>query len=272
MKPLIKLNDITYSYGTSQDALSHINLEIFEGEDISIIGHNGSGKSTLGKIIISLLKPKSGSLLLNDVVITAKNDKLMRDKSGIIFQNPDNQFIGITVRDDVAFGLENRLIPREKMDDIINEFAHKVGVSELLDKEPSYLSGGQKQRVALAGILAMLPDIIVFDEALAMLDPKAKEEISHLINDIKKNNLKLTIIRITHDMEEALNSNRIVLLNKGEIVSIASPIETFSNEDLINKYNIEVPFIISLNKALKKEGLIDNDSYKMEEIINKLCK
>lgn len=272
MKPIIKLENISYSYSESTIALSNISLTINKGEDISIIGHNGSGKSTLGKIIVSLLKPKEGKLIFNDVEITDKNDSFIRDKVGIVFQNPDNQFVGVTVKDDIAFGLENKLIPHDKMDSIINEFASKTGVKELLDKEPGYLSGGQKQRVAIAGILAMLPDLIVLDEALAMLDPRGKKEISKLINDIKKDNPNLTIIRITHDLDEAFYSDRVILLNKGNLILDDTPINVFKNIKMLQELGLSVPFIVELNDKLMKEGLIKKENYSLNELVNDLCK
>lgn len=269
---ILKLNNVSYSYNKKVNALTDINLTINAGEDIAIIGHNGSGKSTLGKILISLLKPKSGTLSFNGTVINHSNDSLIRAKSGIVFQNPDNQFIGVTVKDDIAFGLENKCVPHEKMDEIINEYASKTGVLHLLDKEPTNLSGGQKQRVALAGILAMLPDIIVFDEALAMLDPKGKNEISELIKDIKKNNPNLTIIRITHDLDEAFSSDKVVVLSKGKIVFNDTPINVFKHTDELKELGLDIPFIVKFNKALLSEGLISEEDYSLHSLVSKLCK
>ena len=269
---ILKLNNVSYSYNKKDNVLTDVNLTINAGEDIAIIGHNGSGKSTLGKLLISLLKPKSGTLLFNGTVIDYKNDSLIRAKSGIVFQNPDNQFIGTTVRDDIAFGLENKRVPHEQMDDVVKEYASKVGIINLLDKEPSTLSGGQKQRVALAGILAMLPDIIVFDEALAMLDPKGKKEISELINNIKKNNPSLTIIRITHDLNEAFNSDKVVVLSKGKIIFNDTSINVFKHETELKKLGLDIPFIVKLNQALLSEGLISEVDYNLHSLAKKICK
>lgn len=272
MKPILELKNIYYSYNNKDDVLTDINLVINEGEDVAIIGHNGSGKSTLGKILISLLKPQKGELYFNGQVIGEKNDLLIREKTGIVFQNPDRQFVGVTVQDDIAFGLENKNIPHDKMQPIIEEYAKKTGVFELLKKEPEQLSGGQKQRVALAGILAMLPDVIVFDEALAMLDPRGKKEISELINNIKKNNPKLTIIRITHDLDEAFNSDKVLLLNKGKMIYFDTPQNVFSHKEELVSLGMDLPFVVKLNDALKKEGLIDQEIYNLDELISKICK
>lgn len=268
---ILKLNNVSYSYN-KVNALVDVSLTINAGEDIAIIGHNGSGKSTLGKILISLLKPKVGTLSFNGTIIHHSNDSLIRAKSGIVFQNPDNQFIGVTVKDDIAFGLENKCIPHEKMDEIIKEYASKMGVVNLLDKEPAYLSGGQKQRVALAGILAMLPDIIVFDEALAMLDPKGKKEISELIKEIKKNNPNLTIIRITHDLDEAFNSDKVIVLSKGKIMFNDTPINVFKHTEELKNLGLDIPFIVKFNQALIKEGLISEEDYSLHSLVEKVCK
>jgi len=272
MNELIKLENISYSYASNSIALNNINLTINKGDDISIIGHNGSGKSTLAKIITCLLKPKTGKIYFNNIEITDKNINLVRDKVGIVFQNPDNQFVGITVADDIAFGLENRKIPHNKMQNIIDEYSKKVGVYDLLKKEPSTLSGGQKQRVAIAGILAMLPEVIIFDEALAMLDPRGKKEILDLINNIKKENKNITIIRITHDIDEAFNSNRIIVLSKGEIVEDDSSINVFKKDDKLKQLGLDIPFIVKLNNELIKEGLIDHEIYDFDLLIKKICK
>jgi len=272
MNDLIKLENISYSYTSNSVALSDINLTIHKGDDISIVGHNGSGKSTLAKLITVLLKPKTGKVYFNNEEITNKNVNLIRDKVGIVFQNPDNQFVGITVADDIAFGLENRKVPHDKMQAIIDEYSKKVGVYDLLKKEPSTLSGGQKQRVAIAGILAMLPEVIVFDEALAMLDPRGKKEILDLIKNIKKENPNITIIRITHDLDEAFNSNRLIVLSKGKIVKDDTPINVFKHEDELKVLGLDIPFIVKLNKELIKEGLIDQDEYDFDLLIEKICK
>lgn len=272
MKTILKLNNISYSYDKKVDVLSNINLEIHEGEDVAIIGHNGSGKSTLAKIMLALLKAKSGTLEFNDEIINEKNVNLLRTKTGLVFQNPDNQFIGATVEDDIAFGLENRNINREKMQQVVRDFARKVGVIELLNKAPEYLSGGQKQRVAIAGILAIHPDLIIFDEALTMLDPKGKNEISNLISQIKKDNPSLTIIRITHDLDETLASDRLIVLDKGRIYFDDAPKCVFSHIQELTKIGLDIPFVVKLSNKLKAANLIKEDIYSMNKLLEALCK
>lgn len=272
MKTIIELKDISYSYNGKRDVLTDINVTIHEGEDIAIIGHNGSGKSTLGKLLIALLKPKKGELIFNDIKIDNKNENIIREKTAIVFQNPDNQFIGVTVADDIAFGLENKKIPHADMQDIINSYANKLDIKELLNREPQTLSGGQKQRVAIAGILAMNPDVIVFDEALAMLDPKGKKDISNLILDIKKENPKLTIIRITHDLDEALRSDRLFVLDKGKVIIDDTPLMVFNDIKTLDKLGLCIPPIISFNKKLVEAKVIDEPIYSLENLVAKLCK
>ena len=213
---LIEIKDISFSYDNKKDVLKHLSFDIEEGKYISLIGHNGSGKSTIAKLLIGLLSPREGQIIAFGEPIDGKNIYNIRKRIGIVFQNPDNQFIGVTVKDDIAFGLENRLVPHEQMDDIIHEFSSKVGMEQYLNKEPSSLSGGQKQRVAIAGVLAMHPDVIIFDEATAMLDPKGKREINEIIAKMRIENPKLTLISITHDIEEAFNSDEIIVLNKAK--------------------------------------------------------
>ena len=175
---LIEVKHLSFSYNKEDNVINDVSFNIEAGKYVSIIGHNGSGKSTMSRLLIGLLEPKEGEIYLFGEKLTKKNVRQIRNKVGIVFQNPDNQFIGSTVRDDIAFGLENHQVPHEKMDDIINEFSEKVNMSKFLDKEPEKLSGGQKQRVAIAGILAMKPEIVVFDEATSMLDPRGKNEIN----------------------------------------------------------------------------------------------
>lgn len=271
MKSLIKLENINYSYGKI-NALNNINLSFFEGENVAIIGSNGSGKSTLGKIIISLLKPKSGNLYFQGTLIDGKNDNLIRNKTGIVFQNPDNQFIGITVADDIAFGLENRQIPHDKMQGIINDYAKKVGVYDILNKQPQNLSGGQKQRVAIAGVLALNPNIIIFDEATSMLDPKGQTDIKQLIRNIRQDNPKLLTISITHDIDDIYLYDRVIVLSKGNIEFDGDVEMFFSSLENLKNIGVEEPFIYKLNNELKKEGLISKSIYNFKDLINMLCK
>ena len=267
----IEIENLSFSYTKDQEVLKQLNLEIELGSHVCIIGHNGSGKSTLAKLIIGLLEGKSGSIKVMENEVNEKNIHTIREKVGIVFQNPDNQFIGSTVRDDIAFGLENRRIPQEKMDDVIDEFSKKVGMFDFLDQEPSNLSGGQKQRVALAGVLAMNPDILILDEATAMLDPKGRKEILTLVSKMKGDNPNLTIISITHDIEEAYLASRVVVLSDGKIMFDGIPNEVFSHYEELLNIDLDIPFLVRLKRELKNKGIDLDDALNEEEVVRRLC-
>lgn len=268
---ILSIKDLSFGYEKDKQVLKNISLDIEEGKYVSLIGHNGSGKSTLAKLIVGLLELQSGSIEVFGEVMDGKNIYNLRQNIGIVFQNPDNQFIGATVRDDIAFGLENNCVPHDQMDEIINEFAGKVNMLEFLDKEPTRLSGGQKQRVAIAGVLAMKPKIIIFDEATAMLDPKGKKEIREYILKMKQEDESLTIISITHDIEEAYNSDEVIILNDGELYLKGEPEEVFKNEDKLKEINLDLPFLTKLKNSLKKHNVDVLNVKTMEELVNKLC-
>lgn len=267
----LSIKNLTFSYDDKVKALKNISIDVEEGKYVSLIGHNGSGKSTLAKLIVGLLETRSGTIEIFGDVLSEKNIREVRQKVGIVFQNPDNQFIGATVRDDIAFGLENHCIPHKDMDEIINNYAKKVGMYDFLDKEPTRLSGGQKQRVAIAGVLAMKPSIIIFDEATAMLDPKGKKDIRGYILELKKENPNITIISITHDIEEAYNSDEVIVLNSGEVLLQGTPKEVFANEKLLASIDLDLPFIMNVKNALINEGIDVKDVNTIEELVNKLC-
>ena len=261
---LIEAKHLSFSYDGKKNVINDVSFIIESGTYVSLIGHNGSGKSTLSKLLMGLLNPGENTLWAFDMPYTRKTIRDIRRHIGIVFQNPDNQFIGSTVRDDIAFGLENRCVKREEMNSIIDDFAKKVNMSEFLDKEPSTLSGGQKQRVAIAGILAMKPDLVIFDEATAMLDPKGKREISETIESMRKENPNLTVISITHDVEEAFKSDRIIVLNEGSIAFDESPLELLKHKDELNKIGLDVPFMETLKVKLNENKL----SKVVEDILN----
>ena len=251
---LIEVRNLTFSYTEANEVLSDLSFNIEKGDYVTIIGHNGSGKSTLARLLVGLLVPKSGDIIIDGLKLDEENVYKIREKLGIVFQNPDNQFIGSTVKDDIAFGLENRLVKSEEMDEIINKYASIVGLEKFLDKEPTALSGGQKQRVAIAGVLAMKPDIIIFDEATSMLDPKGKKDIKDLMNKIHGDG-KYTIISITHDIEEVMQASDCIVLNKGKIYMHDKPVNIFKNGDELRKIDLDVPFNIKIKEAFKKEKI-----------------
>ena len=268
---LIEVRDLSFSYGNDSHALNNVSFDIEAGKYISIIGHNGSGKSTIAKLLIGLLEPKENTIKEFGEYLTRKNVRQMRSRIGIVFQNPDNQFIGSTVRDDIAFGLENRQVKHEDMDSIINEFAEKVNMTPYLDKEPEHLSGGQKQRVAIAGILAMKPDVIIFDEATSMLDPKGKKEIHDTIRSMREENPNLTLISITHDLEETFSSDKIIVLNKGEVMFEATPNEILAHKDKLEAIGLDLPFKPKFVSLLKEKGINVNEEDSLEGILRKIC-
>ena len=250
----IELKNISFSYKNNEPVLKNVSFSVCEGSYVSIVGHNGSGKSTLARLIIGLLAPDDGDIYIDGEKVTSKNIRNIRQKVGLVFQNPDNQFIGATVEDDIAFGLENRRIPREKMQEIIKNYAKRVGMDEYLEKEPSRLSGGQKQRVAIAGALALEPEIIILDEATSMLDPKGKSDIRGLIDEMRKYNPNLTIVSITHDVEEAYLSDEVIVMSRGEIAFKGQPKEVFSNRQALESLNLGMPFVLDIKDRLKQSG------------------
>ena len=212
---MIRVNDLDYSYSQQDHALKGISFEVKDQEWLSILGHNGSGKSTISKLLVGILAPQKGSIYYDDIELTEKTVDKIRNHVGIVFQNPDNQFVGVNVKYDIAFGLENRCVPRSEMQKLIVEYATKVGMQDYLLREPQTLSGGQKQRVAIAGILALNTDVIILDEATSMLDNETEEKIISILLDSFKDT---TIILIAHRLSTVKNANTIYVLNNGTIM------------------------------------------------------
>lgn len=277
-KSAVRLEHLSYSYKNDDNineedlTINDVNFDIYEGEYVALIGHNGSGKSTLAKLIIGLYVQLKGQIYIFDQEMNDDNVYELRRNLGIIFQNPDNQFIGSTVRDDIAFGLENDCIDTDTMKVLVDEFAEKVGMKEYLDKEPSNLSGGQKQRVAIAGALARKPKILIMDEATAMLDPKGRRDIRNLIKKMKDENPGLTIISITHDIDEAYQADKVIVLNKGKVFLSGTPEEVFEQSDKLLSIKLDIPFFHKLNKELKKEGINIDGVGTLEGLLQKLCR
>ena len=269
---VIEVKNLTYEYEKNVEALDDVSFSIEKGEYVTLIGHNGSGKSTLAKLLCYLLEPTSGEVLLNGVKEDDKNIADIRRTIGIVFQNPDNQFIGSTVEDDIAFGLENRNVETKRMHELVQEYAKKVHMDSFLKKEPSEISGGQKQRVAIAGILALGLKIVIFDESTSMLDPEGVEDIRKLIFDMKKEDKDLTFISITHDIEEAYYSDRVIILNKGKLFKDGKPEEIFSDSESLIKIGLDIPFVIKVKNSLKENGIsIPNEINSIEELARYIC-
>ena len=266
MQPIIEMKDLTFRYQEEDQipALNKVSLNINQGEWIAIIGHNGSGKSTLAKTINGLLLPESGSIKVNGQEINEKTIWEVRQNVGMVFQNPDNQFVGSTVEDDVAFGLENQGVPREEMLVRVKQSLEQVRMAEFMRKEPSRLSGGQKQRVAIAGIVALRPNVIILDEATSMLDPEGRLEVIATVKKIKEEN-NLTVLSITHDIDEAANANRIFVMKKGELIQEGTPEEIFSQGEKLIELGLDLPFPERLKAALKARGVDVPQDYMTEE-------
>ena len=266
MNEIIELRNVTFSYSEedARPALNNVSLTIQQGEWIAIIGPNGSGKSTLAKTINGLIEANSGEVIIEGVALNAETVWDVRKKIGMVFQNPDKHFVGSTVQDDVAFGLENVGIPREEMVKRVADAVAAVNMANFLDKEPARLSGGQKQRVAIAGIVALSPDIIILDEATTMLDPEGRHEVIETIQEIKEKE-NLTVISITHDIDEAAKANRIFVMEAGQLTRIGTPEEIFSLGKEIIDIGLDIPFPEKLKYQLKRQGLEVPENYLTEE-------
>ncbi|MBO4219266.1 MAG: energy-coupling factor transporter ATPase [Erysipelotrichaceae bacterium] len=267
---VIHVKDLNYSYEKGKPVIRNVSFDIEEGSYTTVIGHNGSGKSTIAKLLLGLLEKESGTIEIGGLPLTLENLGEIRNRIGIVFQNPDNQFIGSTVRDDIAFGLENHCVEREKMDGLIEEFAEKVGMTDFLNSEPGKLSGGQKQRVAIASVLAMNLGIIVFDEATSMLDPTGKRDINRLISQIHNEN-KLTVISITHDIEEVVQSDNVLVIDHGTVAMQGKPEEIFKNEKLMVKMQLDIPFVYKLRNELAARGVKLPETLDMERMADEVC-
>lgn len=268
--PIIEVKNVSFSYIEGNKVLDNLSLNIPRGKFISIVGHNGCGKSTLAKLLIGLFFPSEGEIIIDNIPLNKKTVSSIRQKMALVFQNPDNQFIGATVEDDIAFGLENRRVNHDDMQNIINQYAEEVGMIDYLKKEPSMLSGGQKQRVAIAGALALSPEILILDEATSMLDPKGKKDIRQLINKMRKNNPDLTIISITHDIEEAYESDEVIVMKKGQIACFGNPKEVLNNATLMKEAGVDIPFILMVKNKLEEKGKHINDVDNLDSLVEEL--
>lgn len=269
MESIIKISNLFYSYDNKTLVINDLSLDIYQNEWICILGHNGSGKSTLAKLIIGLLVPMKGTIEVNGKILSDKTVYDIRKDVGIVFQNPDNQFVGSTVQDDIAFGMENQQISREEMIRRIDKYIRKVKMQDYLQAEPYMLSGGQKQRVAIAGVLALDSKILIFDESTSMLDPQGREDINSLIREIKTDGDK-TIISITHDINEAVLADRIVVMKDGQIIKVGHPLDVLQDVELMNACGLDVPLTVKLSKRLKEHHLIDRLFVKQEDLVNSL--
>ncbi|MBM7601773.1 energy-coupling factor transport system ATP-binding protein [Virgibacillus halotolerans] len=271
MRKIIEFRNVSFRYEDEQPwVLKNLSFEIYENEWIAIIGHNGSGKSTIAKLLNGLLFPQEGEILIDGKQVNQDTIWDIRKDVGMVFQNPDNQFVGTTVQDDVAFGMENRGFPREDMIKRMEETLSAVGMQDYLLTEPHRLSGGQKQRVAIASVLAISPQVLILDEATAMLDPKGRTEIMQTVTDVQSEN-ELSLITITHDLTEVVQADRVIVMNEGEIWREALPREIFSLKDQLREIGLDVPFITVLADELNQLGVpITQEPLNHEELLEEL--
>lgn len=268
--PLIQIQDLTYEYDDFK--LGPLNLEIEKNQWISVIGRNGSGKSTLARLIDGLIEAQSGTVTVGGLEVNEQNVWQIRSQIGVVFQNPDNQFVGANVEDDVAFGLENWQISHAEMVKRVNESLEAVGMTEFAKHEPSKLSGGQKQRVAIAGILAIHPQIIILDEATSMLDPEGRRDLIQLIRRLK-GQYHFTVIAITHDIDETVFSDQIIVLDQGKIRMQGRPADVYRERDRLMDLGLDLPFVEKLKLKLQENGLAelkDDETLDEKEMVAKL--
>lgn len=250
----VRLEHVFYKYeDTEKYAVKDVSISAQKGEWVALVGHNGSGKSTIAKLLNGLLFPEDGLIKIGHFVLSEKNIWEIRRQVGMVFQNPDNQFVGATVQDDVAFGLENHGVPHDTMVERVESALNEVGMQSYALHEPARLSGGQKQRVAIADVLALQPDVIILDEATSMLDPRGRAEVMETIR-IMREQEDITVISITHDLDEVLFADRVIVMNKGEIHSEGTPKEIFQQADAMREIGLGVPFIIELQEKLVAGG------------------
>ena len=270
---IIRLKDVVFKYeGSERPAVDGVCLDVQAGEFLAVLGRNGSGKSTLARLLNALLIPTSGTVEVDGLVATEDNPYPVREVCGMVFQNPDNQIVATVVEEDCAFGLENRGVPSDEIRRRVDEALTEVGMRERALSSPSMLSGGQKQRVAIAGVLAMRPKIIVFDESTAMLDPIGRRDVFRLARRINREE-GITVIWITHFMEEAVQADRVVVMEDGKVELIGEPRQVFSNVDQVLMYGLDVPEMMKLAAKLREAGVnVPKDTLTVEEMAVELCR
>jgi len=281
LENIIKANGLVFEYVSHNEqgeidsryrAIDGVDLKVNKGEFIVVLGHNGSGKSTLAKHINALLNPTEGTLLVRGLD-TSKEENVweVRQTAGMVFQNPDNQIIATIVEEDVAFGPENLGVESSHIRKRVDEALEVVGMTKYKNHSPNKLSGGQKQRIAIAGVLAMRPECIIFDEPTAMLDPSGRKEVINTVEKLNKEE-KITIVHITHYMEEAINADRVIVMEKGKIILQGTPKEVFVNVELLKEIGLDVPQMTELAYYLRKEGIdVQKDILSIDEMVGELC-
>lgn len=274
MTEILSFQNVSFSYTPDQPdkrkAVQNVSFSVNEGEWIAIVGHNGSGKSTMVKLVSGLLFPQEGEVRVMRNVLTEENLWETRSNIGMVFQNPDNQFVGATVQDDVAFALENSGVPYEEMVERVHTSLSQVKMEKFLNHEPHHLSGGQKQRVAIAGAIAMKPKLLILDEATSMLDPQGRDEVLKTVRELRKE-IGLTVLSITHDVEEALFADRILFMNDGKKYAEGTPSEIFALGDKLIEFGLELPFAMRMTKLFQSKGVqLAGQHMTEEELVNDL--
>ncbi|ARK21493.1 energy-coupling factor ABC transporter ATP-binding protein [Sporosarcina sp. P26b] len=278
MKEIASMHHVEFSYDMEEEDSSHIpskalqdvSFTLYEGEWLAVVGHNGSGKSTLAKLLIGLMFPSSGDVNLFLERLSENNLWETRSRMGIVFQNPDNQFVGSTVQDDVAFALENNGVPYDVMVKRVHEALEQVKMTDYINHEPHHLSGGQKQRVAIAGALALQPELLILDEATSMLDPHGREEVIEIVKKLRSE-IGLTVLSITHDLEEVLLADRILVMNEGQVLMIGTPQEIFQQGTELEKVGLDLPFALRVSELLRTAGVeLQGNHMTEEELVNEL--
>lgn len=265
MSKIIEIDNLSYTYPEAKEpALDDVSLRVEAGDWVAVIGHNGSGKSTLAKNMLGLLEPSAGRIQIAGMTLSEETVWDIRAQVGIVFQNPDNQFVGATVADDVAFGLENRAVPRAEMIQRVADALETVRMTEFANREPAHLSGGQKQRVAIAGVVAQRPQVLILDEATSMLDPAGRRDVVNLIHELK-DQLNLTVISITHDLQEAARADDVIVLDNGHVVETGTPAQIFASGSKLAQYGLDVPYAERLKEGLRAHGLKMPAEYLSEE-------
>ncbi|WP_301108594.1 energy-coupling factor ABC transporter ATP-binding protein [Sporosarcina sp.] len=278
MKEIASMHHVTFSYELAEEeppdvqskALDDVSFTLYEGEWLAVVGHNGSGKSTLAKLLIGLLFPSSGEVNLFLEHLTEDNLWETRSRMGIVFQNPDNQFVGSTVQDDVAFALENNGVPHEVMVKRVHEALEQVKMTDYINHEPHHLSGGQKQRVGIAGALALQPELLILDEATSMLDPQGREEVIEIVKKLRSE-IGLTVLSITHDLEEVLLADRVLVMNEGKVLMTGTPEEIFQKGAELESIGLDLPFALRVSEFLREADVdIQGNHMTEEELVNEL--
>ncbi|WP_217588914.1 energy-coupling factor transporter ATPase [Lentibacillus saliphilus] len=268
---LVEFRNVSFRYDDDGPwILNDCSFTIYENQSVAIIGHNGSGKSTIAKLMNGLLFPQKGQILIDGKEVNAQTIWDIRKDVGMVFQNPDNQFVGTTVQDDVAFGMENRGIAREEMMKRIEDTLTAVGMQHKRLSEPHRLSGGQKQRVAIASVLAISPKLLILDEATAMLDPKGRQSIMKTVSHLHEQDV-MSLVSITHDLEEVMMAEWVIVMNQGEIWAEGTPRDIFTRKDAFHKIGLDIPFVGKLTEALRRADVsITEEPLNHEELLEAL--